>query len=210
MKYKTPTSTAQSRRRSRSPKTSQDASRYRRILVVIGLSLAIFGVFAAWWSIGRIGSPASRAELPQIETAGLDATATALIGQYLEKVRKAPRDGEAWGSLGAVLKSFGFRDEAGQCLTRAERLDPKQPRWPYLQATLRTDEPISLRIAKLRRATDLSGNEPEMPRLRLAQLLAEMGQEDAALEELRQLLHAKPACIPARLLTAHIHQARGQ
>lgn len=149
-------------------------------------------------------------ELPEIPTAGLDTAAVNLIQRHLDEVRAAPRSGKAWGKLGAILRSFGFREQAGQCLAEAERLDPKEPRWPYLQATLRSGESPSVALAKFCRAVALCGNDPEMPRLRLARLLAETGQQGKAREELRQLLRAKPDSGPARLLMAQISQARGE
>jgi len=174
------------------------------VLIAVGL-VVIVGALASF-----IWTRPAPAELPEISTAGLDATAAVLIQRHVDEVRAAPRSGGAWGKLGAILKSFGFREQAGHCLAEAEKLDPKEPRWPYLQATLRSTEPASVAVAKLRRTVALCGNDPEMPRLRLARLLAESGGEPKAREELQHLLRAKPNSGPARLLMAQISQARGE
>ena len=133
-----------------------------------------------------------------------------LMQRQLGEVRAAPRSGRAWGNLGTILKSFSFREQAALCLAQAERLDPTEPRWPYLQATLHIREAGPFVEAKLRRTVELCGNEPEMPRLRLAQWLAETGRAEEARKELQQLLRAKPNSAPARILLAQISQAKGE
>lgn len=136
---------------------------------------------------------------PEVPIAGLDSAATNLIQQHVILVRKSGRSAEAWGKLGGVLKSYGFREQADMCLAQAERLDRKNPRWPYLRATFGTNA-----LENLRRAVALCGNEPEMPRLRLARLLAESGQKKEARSELQELLRARPDSAPARLLLAQM------
>lgn len=170
--------------------------------------MALAGVIAFIW-IGRLPERNDAPKLPEISTTGLEANAANLIKQHFEKVRAAPRSSNAWGQLGAILKSFGFREQAAHCLAEAERMGPKEPRWPYLQAMLRSSD-AHIAIAKLRRTVALCGNDPEIPRLRLARMLAESGDEPGAREELRQLLSAKPESGPARLLMAQISQARGE
>jgi tetratricopeptide (TPR) repeat protein len=185
----------------------------RNGLILIALLLLGIGA-AVFLSVGRGvtgGRGSTRASAPpNIPTDGLDPAATALIEHQLDKVRAAPRSGAAWGQLGAILKSFGFREQAAHSLAEAERLNRKEPRWPYLQATLRLTDAPSVAEAKLRRTVALCGNNPEIPRLRLARLLAESGREDAARDELQQLLRANPNSGPARLLMAQINQSRGE
>jgi tetratricopeptide (TPR) repeat protein len=177
---------------------------YRIRLILIALvCISVAFTFFFW----RTSS--SSAKPPVIETAGLDQTAVSLIQQQTEAVRSNGRSAQAWGKLGAILKSFAFREEAEQCLAEAEKLNPKEPRWPYLQATLRIAEP-SKALSKLRRTVAICGNEPEMPRLRLARLLAESGEQEGGLRELKELLRAKTHSGPARILAAQIHQARGE
>lgn len=173
-----------------------------RVLLISAIALIIVAGF--FWTL-RTGT----AKLPEIPTAGLDVAATNVIQQHVDNVRSAPGSAEAWGKLGAILKSFGFREQAGFCLAEAERLDPKEPRWPYLQATLRITEP-SVALPKLRQAVALCGNNPEMPRLRMARLLAETGQQGEARQELQELLRAQSDSAPARLLLAQIGQTRGE
>jgi tetratricopeptide (TPR) repeat protein len=105
-----------------------------------------------------------------------------------------------------LLKAFEFSDAAEICLQEAEKLNHKEPRWPYLQATLSRARTTSSVLDALRRTVALCGNDPEMPRLRLARLLAESGQENAAKEQLNHLLGAKPDFAPAQLLQAQLSE----
>ncbi|HKQ36805.1 MAG TPA: tetratricopeptide repeat protein [Verrucomicrobiae bacterium] len=142
---------------------------------------------------------------PAISTAGLDPATVTLIQQQLSAVHASRKSAEAWGKLGGILKSYGFREQADVCLAEAERLDRKNPRWPYFRAALGTNA-----LENLRRTVALCGNDPEMPRLRLARLLAESGQQDAARAELQELLRSRPNSAPARLLLAQISSGRNE
>jgi tetratricopeptide (TPR) repeat protein len=147
--------------------------------------------------------------LPTVSTVQLDAASASLVQQHLNQVRTTRRSGDAWGKLGALLRSLEFREEARRCFEVAERLDPREPRWPYLHALLMmTDSPAEAE-ARLRRAVDLCANDPDAPRRRLAKWLAEAGRWDEAERELRELLRAKPDNASALLALAHVAQARG-
>ena len=173
-----------------------------------------FGMFAAavigfaavfWlrWERSRIAS------VPRIATAGLSETSGALLRQHLEQVHATPRSGTAWGRLGTLLRSFELLAEARRCLAEAERLEPREPRWPYLHGLALVVEFPSEALVKLHRAAQLCGTQPDAPRLRLAKLLAEAGRWDAVEQELQPLLRLDPAHGPALLLLAQAAQARG-
>ena len=147
---------------------------------------------------------------PVISTSLLDPAAARLIEQHLNAVRSAPKSGVAWGKLGATLKSFEYREEARRCLETAERLNPNEPRWPYLHGALLAVDAPPAAIAKWRRAVALCGSEPDAPRLRLAKLLAETGPPADARRELEALLRDQPDHAPALLALAHLAQLRGE
>jgi len=168
----------------------------KKWLIVFG---ALLVAVAAFFLVGR----AVPGEPPNVPTAGLDPRASALIEQQLKAVRSQPRSADAWGKLGGILKSYDFRQQAELCLRQAKRLDRKNPRWPYFLATLGVEPE-----ANFRRAVALCGNDPEIPRLRLARLLAETGRQDEARTELQKLLREKSDSGPARLLLAQMDFAR--
>ena len=145
--------------------------------------------------------------VPEIALASVGAETAALISKYREAVRQDPSSGFKWGQLGGVLKLSGFPDEAALCLAEAAKREPNEPRWPYLQATLRKDDATA--IAHLQRAVSLCQNSPEYPRLLLARWLTEAGQGKEARRHAQELLQARPDCLPARMLLAQLSQAQG-
>src|SRR5258706_209969 len=96
----------------------------RQPFLWIGLILLV-GVGAGWLVWRRVPTPV----IPTISTGRLGPESAALIEKDLDEVRAAPRSGPAWGKLGAVLKSFEYREEARRCFETAERFDPAEPRW---------------------------------------------------------------------------------
>src|SRR5262249_1942028 len=84
-------------------------------------------------------------------------------------------------------------------LARAEQLDPRQPRWPYLQAValLKTDPEAAL--PKLQRTVQLSGDNPNTPRLEWAELLLNQGRVPEAAEQFRRVLQQDPDNVRAYL-----------
>src|SRR5262245_19319267 len=117
-----------SRRKDRSSRAGKEAIPGSRPRGGLGWILAAFLIAAAvWWLWSRNNIPT----LPAISTTQLDAASAGLVEQHIGQVRSAPRAGPAWGKLGVLLRSFEFRAEARRCFHVAERLDSKDPRWPY-------------------------------------------------------------------------------
>ncbi len=186
--------------------TPQVRRRSRWVWIALAMlvgSLAVGGWLAA---TKRRSNVDGAARIPEMSLAGLAPEASRMIQAQVVEVRRTPDRGEAWGRLGGLLKSCGFAAEAEHCLAEAERLSPKDPRWPYLRGTLSGSDVV----AHFRRAAERAGRSPEMPRLRLARALVEAGQLDEARTVAKEILQDVPECPPARLLLAQIHQARGE
>ena len=170
--------------------------------------LSLLLVLAAWagrwlWLRGTTPEP------PSISTSGLDRAIAALVTQTENEIRSAPGSGAAWGKLGMILQGADFKVEARTCFSQAERLEPKEPRWPYFHGLLLQDESEAA-IARLERAAQLCGDEPDTPRLRLAQLLAENGRFDQAERHFKELLRKRSDHAPALLGLARLSNARGR
>lgn len=180
------------------------AGRPRRWLW-LGMAVAVvaLGLFFALRGTGG-------AKLPDLDLAGVDPSVVATIERQLGGVKRAPRSGEAWGNLGIVLREYGFKSPARECFDAAERLDPKNPRWPYAHAVLLLVHAPREAVGKLCRAVEICGNDPEAPRFRLAKALAEDGRWADADRELSLLLTAHPEFAPARLLQGHGARAAGR
>jgi tetratricopeptide (TPR) repeat protein len=162
----------------------------RRLL----MALALVGVAAAggglggWWLWQRQRAP----EPPAVELAGVDPAVAAAIETSRTKVRQSPRSAAAWGLLGQVLVAHDFRAAALTCFAEAERLGPREPRWPYYQGVaLYLGDPDAA-LPKLRRAVELCGDAPAAPRLLLAEALLNQGNLDEAESHYRHLLSRDP------------------
>lgn len=131
-------------------------------------------------------------EPPAPDLAGIDPEVVAFVKKERQQVVEHPGRAHGWGRLAMVYMANGFAPEADICLREAERLDPHDPRWPYLRATtlLRTqpDEGIEL----LKRAVERSGVKPLTPRLVLAEALLARGRLDEAETQLHRALQIEP------------------
>jgi tetratricopeptide (TPR) repeat protein len=129
---------------------------------------------------------------PQIAAGDVEPVVAEALASARRNVLEHPRSGPDWGHLGMVLRAHEFGAEANRCFAEAERLDPTEPRWPYLHGLtlLLSDTPAAL--ALLERAVELCGDSPPEPRFRLAETLLAQGQLDAALAHFRHLLEQHP------------------
>jgi tetratricopeptide (TPR) repeat protein len=163
-------------------------SRPRLILLFVALfsvvALAVGGAWIAWsW---RSATP------PEVEFTGADPDVVAAVGAARAAVLRSPRSGAAWGHLGMVLRAHDYGQEANVCFAEAERLEPRDPRWPYLHGLTLLLTDLDRGIDKVRRAVELSGPSRPAPRLRLAEALLARGRPDEAESEFRHVLDHEP------------------
>lgn len=152
-------------------------------LVIISLATAAGAGY--WWYHRAAPRP------PVVDTSDREPEVAAAISAAQAKVSQHPRSGDAWGRLGMVLLAHAFEPEADECFVQAERLDPRQPRWPYYRATLKELRDPEAALPLLRRAAALAG-ETSALRLHLAELLVNQGHWDQAEAEFRQVLRSDP------------------
>jgi tetratricopeptide (TPR) repeat protein len=96
------------------------------------------------------------------------------------------------------------------CFAQAEKLDPRDPRWPYLQGTgLISDDP-EVAVGHLQRAVALCGDTPDAPRLTLAEVCLLVGRLDEAESHFRQALAANPGGVRANLGLGRLALERGR
>ena len=147
---------------------------------------------------------------PDVDLEGVDPAVAAAVEQVRARVRQSPHSAEAWGKAGMVLMVHQFQPQAAFCFDQAERLDPREPRWPYfqaLEAMLKSD----LRAArgKLERAVALCGDEFDGPRLVLADVLLGLEDFDEAHRQFSLLLDTDPRHARAQLGLARVALERG-
>ena len=177
-----------------------------RLLLTI-LILALLGGGVGYWYSTRHNHKVGM-EPPSIDWSGADTEVAAAFDKLRDEVRKSPQSPIAWGRLGLFLLAYGHSGPSRDCLAEAERLDPREPRWPYCQGvTLLSDEPEQA-LPKLLRTVELCGNVPDAPRLRLAEYYLERGQLTEAQAEFQKAIDQDPANARAHLGQARIERER--
>ncbi|MEO6711387.1 MAG: hypothetical protein ABIP42_17530, partial [Planctomycetota bacterium] len=97
------------------------------IALVLAIAAALTGIYKPW-NFLRYG----RAEPPLPSGAELEKPLADRIEERVEHVRAHPYEAKVWGSLGETYDVHGILPEAVFCYERAQKLDRKDPRWPYL------------------------------------------------------------------------------
>src|SRR5262249_8559366 len=120
---------------------------------------------------------------PEVALGGVDPAIRESIESARAKVLQEPRSAETWGLLGKLLRAPEFNDAAAVCFAQAEKLQPNNVRWPYLQGEAFVMERPEAALPYLRRAVEIGDQtEPDnlVPRLRLAEALMAVGMHDEA------------------------------
>jgi tetratricopeptide (TPR) repeat protein len=168
------------------PKAPPAGGKPRRRVWWAALAGAAVLVVAAtcWYLWNWYGAP----EPPPVSFVDVDPAVVEAVEAARREVRWHPRSAAAWGRLGQLLLAHGFKPESKACFARAERLDPKDPRWPYLQGlNLRSDDPEAAALC-LRRAVALCAKGPDAPELLLAEVCLQQGNLDDAERHFRHVL----------------------
>src|SRR5262249_9312750 len=155
----------------------------RRAVLLGAVALALLAL--GWYLSGWYAPPAP----PELSLADADPAVVRVIESARRDVWWKPRSAAAWGRLGQRLRAHGYRPESNFCFAQAERLNPQDPRWSYLQGIgLQSDDPEAA-IAHLERAVALCGRQdPDAPQLSLAEVCFQQGRLDEAEQHFRQVL----------------------
>jgi tetratricopeptide (TPR) repeat protein len=184
-------------------KARSKSSRWLYLLI----SVAVLGVLALGAGIWYVRRPPPPHEPPVVDLSDADPEVAQAITEARDETVRAPRSGAAWGRLGMLLLAHNYFADAGTVLAEAERLDPNDPRWPYLQALVFHRIEPEREVPKLRRALELSP-EPTV-RLGLAEALLAQGQLDEAEALFQQAEKADRESARAQVGLAQVAEARG-
>lgn len=151
--------------------------------------LAVFAGAAGWYGWRRYTAPVP----PEVAREGIDPELADAIEAARKKIEVDPYSVERWGGLGKLLRAAQLYPEAVACFVQAEKLDPKNPRWPYLQGEALRLSDTRAALPPLQRAAALAGNADTVaPFLRLAEVCLALGQNDEAEKQLRHALRIEP------------------
>ena len=157
--------------------------------------VAVLGcVFAAVLGISYFSQSQNLAPPPEVDFSGVPAEVVGVITRSRELVRASPDSGEAWGQLAMVLRAHDFGPESDACFERAEELDPRNARWPYLLGVSWAVYDIQGAKACYRRAIAIDPEAPDLrfARLRLAELLLGEARLDQAEQQFQAALRLTP------------------
>ncbi len=177
------------------------------VVVLLSIAMVASGVWYIWRSW-------TAPQPPSITLVGADPELVEAIAAARSDVLRAPRALESWSKLAKLLRASEHLDEAVVCFGHAERLDPAEPRWPYLAGeALARQNKHQEALSPLARAAHLSeaaGLRSYAPFLRWADALLASGQPDAAEPPLRRALELEPDHPNVHLALAQLARAREQ
>jgi tetratricopeptide (TPR) repeat protein len=119
-------------------------------------------------------------EPPQPNLTGVDPAVQRVIEKGIAYVKKEPQSGAAWGQLGCIFTAHLFSEEAYVCFGEAERYEPDNPMWAYLQGLTFLPREPEKALPKIEQAVKLVGDSVEGPRLQLAELYMSLGRNEEA------------------------------
>jgi tetratricopeptide (TPR) repeat protein len=125
------------------------------------------------------------------------------------EIQRQPDSAAAWGELGMILYAHEINAEAAACLAQAQRLDPTDARWPYLQGRCFSQTDPHKSIELFEQAVAVCGNVPDAPRLRLVETLLESQQLDRAEQHLDTYQKQFPHSARASHARARLRFMRG-
>jgi tetratricopeptide (TPR) repeat protein len=165
--------------------------RWRFGLTLLLVALAAAGA-TVWYFLHRPTAPLP----PDVNLGDADPAFVAVVEAARDRIRLEPASVAAWVELGKVLRATGYSVEAAVCFHQAGKLEPSNPRWPYLCGEALALSDGARALPSLRRAVELcerTNADSTAARLRLAETLLGQGLADEAEPHLRRALESDPA-----------------
>ncbi len=161
-------------------------------LMRLGALIALASGLTYWWYRQRPPEPPA---LPTIPLDQFEPSVAAAVAKGIDRVRKEPNSSQSWGFLGEILMAHSCDQQAEQCYRRAAELDPRQPRWLYLNYFAIQGRDRTAALPYLERAVQMfEKTEPQSttPRLVLVESLLDRGLLDEAEQQLRLVREREP------------------
>lgn len=199
--------------RRRAPRRIQ-SGRPRRLFLAIGVAAAIAATGLGVYLRFRTGPVEVRSTVVVREPPSIDGVADPVVKKLLAECRAAvsrsPQSAAPWGKLGLAFFIHDYSEEARRCFVAAEQSDPRDARWPYFQGVILAESDAEGAVQKLERAADLCADQPEAPRLQLAELLLAHGHLEKAGEQFQHVLQHSPNNARAHLGLGRLALLKGE
>jgi tetratricopeptide (TPR) repeat protein len=187
------------------PQAATSRQGKHRVLVL----LAVVAVLASAGTAGYLVFRPRAAEIPTIPFDGLDAEVAANIEQARVDIKAKPRSADAWGHLGMVLFAQDMYAPCVEIFGEAERLNPRDARWPYFAGLALMFLEPEKGIVQLERAVRIAPKSFPL-RLRLAEEYLKLQRIDEADALFRALFEENPHHARVLLGRGQILLRRGQ
>jgi tetratricopeptide (TPR) repeat protein len=177
----------------------------RRVAVgscLLLLAVAGGGGAVAWWGLAMPEPPAT-------VLTDADPRISRALNEARAAVRRSPRSAQAWGELGMTFAANDCAQDACTCFAQAERLDPKDPRWPYLRGLQLASRDLNAAVGEYERGAALAPATVPGPRLRLGEALLTLGRTEDAEVQFREIITQDSGNANALLDLARVAQLRG-
>ena len=176
-----------------------------RPILIAALSLFLAGGATWWWQrTGSVQAIVSDARPPPPDLTAESQVLRELIGSADAKARSRLTAAKGLAELSRLYYANGFLAEAMSCYDGLEQLNPGEPRWPHLHATIlagygeiESAEKLWQRVLQL--APDYVA-----ARLRLGDCFLKTNKPDKAAAEYAEVLRRKPGDSYAMLGLARI------
>jgi len=162
------------------------------------------GLWGAWAALTRppIVAP------PTLDLSGCSPALAELVSQVQSSLAASPQDAELWGRLGMVLFANQFDPEPLACFAQAERLAPRDFRWPYLYGLAIASTNREAAVEAFQRALQRRDDQGVVHN-RLGELLLELGRFDQAATHLQAAQRLQPTAPRPLAALARLELARG-
>ena len=178
----------------------------RRGIVVVGAVVALVTLAGAAFMM--VSSRVPALEVPDPNLSVLEPQVASKIGDLRAKVMRQPRSAAAWGALAMNFDVHHLADEALQAYQQANRLDPRDVRWPYFAAVaLRSIRALEA-VKWFERARKILPDYAPLL-VRYGGTLADLGDFDGASRQFHNAIAADPRSAHAYLGLARIAVAKG-
>jgi tetratricopeptide (TPR) repeat protein len=183
-------------------------------LTAIAGSIALLVIGLGVYQRFRTSSPRALSSIALPQPPSLvrvtDPAVKKRIAECRAAVTQSPRSAAVWGRLGLAFFAHDFPDEAKVCIGAAEQLDPRDAHWPYFAGLLRAEKDPDGATRQLQHAAELCADQPDTPRLQLAELLLTHGQTEKAAQQFQLILQRNPKNARAHLGLGRLALMQGE